>query len=76
MKTYNFVVHIEQDEESGMYVAYIPALPACHTQAKTLKALNSRLMEAVKLNLRCQLDLEMQIPRAKFILVKNISVTL
>jgi predicted RNase H-like HicB family nuclease len=43
-----FKVIIEQDED-GYFYASIPALPGCHTQAKTLKELNKRIREAILL---------------------------
>ena len=46
-----FVVVIEQDED-GYYVATVPALRGCHTQAKTLDTLMKRIREVVQLCLR------------------------
>jgi predicted RNase H-like HicB family nuclease len=43
-----FTVVIERDEE-GYYVASVPALPGCHTQAKTLDTLMKRVREVVEL---------------------------
>jgi predicted RNase H-like HicB family nuclease len=43
-----FTVLIEQDEE-GFYVATVPALRGCHTQAKTLDTLMKRVREVVQL---------------------------
>jgi predicted RNase H-like HicB family nuclease len=43
-----FNVVIERDE-AGWYVASVPALPGCHTQAKTLDALERRIREAIAL---------------------------
>jgi predicted RNase H-like HicB family nuclease len=45
-----FTVIIEQDED-GIYVASVPELPGCHTQAKTLDELNRRIKEAIELYL-------------------------
>ncbi len=42
-----FTVVIERDEE-GYYVATVPALRGCHTQAKTLDTLMKRVREAVQ----------------------------
>jgi predicted RNase H-like HicB family nuclease len=39
-----FTVVIEQDED-GYYVATVPALRGCHTQAKTLDTLMKRVRE-------------------------------
>jgi predicted RNase H-like HicB family nuclease len=43
-----FTVLIELDED-GFYVATVPALAGCHTQAKTLDALMKRTREAIEL---------------------------
>jgi predicted RNase H-like HicB family nuclease len=43
-----FNVIIERDEE-GWYIASVPALRGCHTQAKSLDELNSRIIEAIEL---------------------------
>ena len=45
-----FSVVIEKDED-GYYVASVPELPGCHTQAKTLDELIERVREAVELYL-------------------------
>ena len=41
-----FTVVIERDEE-GYYVASVPALRGCHTQAKTLDTLMKRAREVI-----------------------------
>ena len=43
-----FNVVIERDSE-GYFVASVPSLPGCHTQAKTLDALMKRIREAIEL---------------------------
>ncbi len=43
-----FDVIIERDEE-GYYVATVPELPGCHTQAKSLDKLMERIREAIQL---------------------------
>lgn len=43
-----FDVVIERDEE-GFYVASVPALRGCHTQAKSLDSLMMRITEAIEL---------------------------
>jgi predicted RNase H-like HicB family nuclease len=48
-----FSVIIEQDIE-GYYVASVPALRGCHTQAKSLDELMMRVREAVELFLEVQ----------------------
>jgi len=43
-----FNIIIEQDED-GYYIASVPELPGCHTQAKSLDKLNERIIEAITL---------------------------
>ena len=43
-------VVIERDED-GYYVASVPELPGCYTQARTLDELMERVREAVELYL-------------------------
>jgi len=43
-----FTVLIEQDEE-GYFVATVPALRGCHTQAKSLDTLMKRVREVIAL---------------------------
>jgi len=49
----DFSVIIEKDED-GYYVATIPALKGCYTQAKSLDVLNVRILEVVDLCLEEQ----------------------
>ena len=44
----NFDVVVEKDEE-GYYVASVPSLPGCHTQATSLDELDRRIREAIEL---------------------------
>nr|QNO46410.1 hypothetical protein NIBJONLA_00027 [Methanosarcinales archaeon ANME-2c ERB4] len=46
----DFTVIIERDED-GIYVASVPELVGCHTQAETLDELRERITEAVQLYL-------------------------
>ena len=43
-----FTVVIERDEE-GYYVADVPELRGCHTQARSLDTLMERIREAIEL---------------------------
>ncbi len=47
-----FAVVIEKGED-GYYVASVPALPGCHTQAKTIPQLMKRIKEAAELCIEC-----------------------
>ena len=44
----NFDVIITQDED-GYFVASVPSLPGCHTQARSLEELALRIKEAIAL---------------------------
>lgn len=48
LKFNTFTVLIEQDAD-GYYVATVPALKSCYTQAKTLNALYPRIQEVIQL---------------------------
>jgi len=48
-----FDVVIERDSE-GYYVASVPQLPGCHTQARSLDELNERIREAIELCLEVE----------------------
>jgi predicted RNase H-like HicB family nuclease len=42
----SYSVFYEQASEGG-YVAFVPALPGCHTQGETLEAAESNVKEAI-----------------------------
>lgn len=48
-----FNVVIEQDED-GYFVASVPSLRGCHTQAKSLDVLMKRIREAIELCLEVE----------------------
>lgn len=52
-KKYQFTVLIEQDLD-GYYVATVPALKSCYTQAKTIEDLLPRIKEVIELCLEEQ----------------------
>jgi predicted RNase H-like HicB family nuclease len=67
MKKYHFPIIIEQDED-GMYVAKVPNLKGCHTQAKSLSELDQRVKEAIDLCLEVEYKgKEEDIPQSLFI---------
>lgn len=47
-KSREFIVVIERDE-AGWYVASVPELHGCHTQARSLDELSERIKEAILL---------------------------
>ena len=46
--THQYDVVVERDS-AGYFVASVPALPGCHTQAKSLDDLMVRIREAIEL---------------------------
>jgi predicted RNase H-like HicB family nuclease len=52
-----FSVLVEKDED-GYYVATVPSLPGCHTQAKSLDDLLDRTKEAIEAYLEAEKDIE------------------
>lgn len=67
-KHHTFTVLIEQDQD-GYYVATIPALKSCYTQAKTLEELYPRIKEVIELCLEEDSPLPM-----KFIGVQQLEI--
>lgn len=47
-KKNQFKIIIERDED-GYFVASVPSLPGCYTQAKTLAQLKERTQDAIRL---------------------------
>lgn len=50
-----FDVVLERDKD-GYYVASVPQLPGCHTQARSLDEVMTRIREAIELCLACPAD--------------------
>ena len=50
-----YTILIEKDED-GYYVGSIPALPGCHSQAKSVDQLMGRMEEAIALWLEVEQD--------------------
>ena len=48
-----FEVVVRKDED-GYYIATVPELPGCHTQAKSLDDLMNRIKEAISLYLETE----------------------
>ena len=70
MKNYKFTVLIEQDED-GYYVATVPSLKSCYTQAKTLEELYPRIQEVIELCLKEEEPIPM-----KFVAVQQLEFDL
>jgi predicted RNase H-like HicB family nuclease len=65
-----FTVLVEQDDD-GYFVATVPELRGCHTQAKPLDVLMRRVAEAIAL---CLLDTPRRASRT-FVAVQQVQVT-
>ena len=65
-----FSVIVERDGE-GYYVASVPELPGCHTQARSLDKLIVRIREAIELCLEVERDVR---ATAEFIGVQRVTV--
>jgi predicted RNase H-like HicB family nuclease len=68
IREYNVI--LERDSE-GYYVASVPELPGCHTQARSLDKLMVRIREAIELCVEAQRELP---PQNEFIGVQRIAV--
>jgi predicted RNase H-like HicB family nuclease len=64
-----FTVVVERDED-GYYVASVPALHSCYTQARTLEELGPRIREVIALCLG-----EQKAPRMKFVALQQVEVS-
>lgn len=67
---HEFNVVIEQDEE-GIFVASVPELRGCHTQARSLDVLMERIREAIELCLEAE---EMLMPAPRFVGIQRMNV--
>ena len=66
----DFNVVVERDAD-GMFVASVPSLPGCHTQATTRDELMARIREAIALHLE---ELGEDAEPMEFIAVERVSV--
>lgn len=69
MESQAFTVLIEQDED-GFFVASVPSLKSCYTQAKTLEELSPRILEVIALCLEEEEPVPME-----FIAVQRLQVS-
>lgn len=65
-----FDVVVEKDSE-GLFVASVPALAGCHTQARSLDELMERIKEAIALCLEVQ---EGELEELDFVGVQRVTV--
>ena len=59
-KNFSYSVYYEQAPEGG-YVAFVPALPGCHTQGETLEETESNVKEAIVLYLESLAAMESRV---------------
>ncbi|HUV83692.1 MAG TPA: type II toxin-antitoxin system HicB family antitoxin [archaeon] len=67
-----YTIVIEQDED-GIYVASVPELEGCHTQARSLDELKERIKEAIELYLEVKSDLIDEVP-LEFVGIQKVEV--
>ena len=72
MKTAQFTVYIEQDED-GMFIGSIPAVPSCYAEGKTQAKMLKNLTEVLKLCLRNVNKKEVM--KTKFIGIQNLELS-
>ena len=65
-----FDVVIERDSE-GYYVASVPQIPACHTQARSLDEVTERIREAIALCLEVEGGPE---PELEFVGIQRVTI--
>ena len=68
--TRDFNILIEEDED-GLFVASVPELHGCHTQAKSLDELMTRIREAIELCLEVK---EMNVAPHRFVGIQRMTV--
>ena len=68
----NFTVLIEQGED-GAYIATVPSLKSCYTQASTIPELLEKIREVIELCLEDESDI---LPIPKFIGVQQMEIAL
>ncbi|MBI4235067.1 type II toxin-antitoxin system HicB family antitoxin [Candidatus Peregrinibacteria bacterium] len=72
IKPSKFTVYIEQDED-GMFIGSIPAVPSCHAEGKTQALMLKNLSEVLELCLRNVNKKE--ILKTKFIGIQNLELS-
>ena len=60
-KIYSYSVFYEAAAEGG-YVAFVPALPGCHTQGETLEEAEANIKEAIEAYLESVADADDKVP--------------
>lgn len=71
MKSQYFTVYIEQDED-GVFIGSIPAIPSCYAQGKTQEKMISNLSEVLRLCLRNTKRNNLE--NTKFVGIQNLEI--
>jgi predicted RNase H-like HicB family nuclease len=71
--TRKFTVLIEKDED-GVLVAMVPDLQGCHTQAKTMPLLLSRIKEAIELCLEVKKSKHESFKQSEFVGIQQVEL--
>ena len=71
MKRSPFIAYIEQDE-NGMFIGTIPAVPSCHAEGRTQKEMIKNLQEVLRLCLR-NVDVK-EVAKTKFVGILNLEI--
>ena len=71
MKTTSFTVYIEQDED-GIYIGSVPAIPSCHAQGETQEKMLKNLAEVIRLCLR-NTD-KKEVTKHRFVGIQNLEL--
>jgi predicted RNase H-like HicB family nuclease len=68
-----FAVLIEQDEDD-VYIAYVPSLPGCHTQGRTIPEVEERIKEAISLYIEVARERGQPIQPSRFVGAHQVEV--
>jgi predicted RNase H-like HicB family nuclease len=70
-REFNVIIELDSD---GYYVASVPELKGCHTQAKSLDTLMERVREAIELCL--EVEAERKVSDLQFVGIQRIAIGL
>lgn len=72
MKKNPFIAYIEQDED-GMFIGTIPAIPSCHAEGRTQKEMLKNLQEVLRICLRNVNGKDAE--KTTFVGIQNLEIT-
>ena len=72
-KIFSFSVIYEAASEGG-YVAFVPALPGCHTQGETLEEAEANIREAIEVYLKSLIYHNDSLPKESRVLQGKVEV--